>query len=410
MKALDRCQSVLVTAQPHVLKVAGQLERNPIFTAIKQAFAKSNFLLLVTSLLLMIKKYNDVFWHSIEITHLLSPVIAALIDGYGPIFILIMTWTLGQSLGEKRMAYMMDNVIVLIMMIAFNPSFQRGNLFILGLLISIAVYGWLKLIDKLQTVVAPFDGELAAWRNLINVVLTATLFLGLGWLYQSNLSDMLFTKTSWVSLDQPIWVFILVMIEMLLWYMGINGYGVIAPFVFIFAYNNMLENFRLMNVGRNAAIIYTPNFWDYFLSMSGAGIVGALVVLCLFSRQADLKQLGKAAFSGSLFSVSEPMIYGLPLTMNKVFLLPFVGGTALLGILQWYVFHWGWVALPAYHVADLPLPFSILLATLDWRSLLLMIGTISLAIAMYYPAFRYYASHRMTPTPDNDDDDLDLDF
>lgn len=126
--------------------------------------------------------------------------------------------------------------------------------------------------------------------------------------------------------------------------------------------------------------------------------------------ESDLKRLGRSSFSSILFSVSEPILYGLPITMNPYLLVPFLFGTPLLGVAQWFVFKLGWVALPAFHVADLPLPFSVLLSTLDWRSLVLAAVTIAVATAMYAPGLIRWSKVRPADTSDDDFTDLDVDF
>ncbi len=117
-------------------------------------------------------------------------------------------------------------------------------------------------------------------------------------------------------------VFVIVFLEMFLWYMGINGYGILAPIVLLFAISNLNANFQAIATGEAPQFIFTPNFWDYFLSVTGSGITGAIVILSLLSKKTTLKNLGRTAASGTLFSVSEPIVFGIPVVMNPYFLSP----------------------------------------------------------------------------------------
>ncbi|MBP1042710.1 PTS sugar transporter subunit IIC [Vagococcus sp. BWB3-3] len=214
--------------------------------------------------------------------------------------------------------------------------------------------------------------------------------------------------------DTPVMIFLIVLLEMLFWFIGLNGYSILAALVLPIATNNLVLNTNLLAAGKEATHIFTPNFWDFFAGMSGSGLVGALAVLAIFSKVDSLRTKGKVAIIPSIFHISEPILYGLPIAYNPYFFIPFVIGTPLLAVCQWFVFKWGWVNVPAYHVADLPLPLAQVLATLDWRALLLVGVVFGASILMYYPFFKLYEKEviatELAAEKDQRFDDLDLDF
>ncbi|NGP46192.1 PTS sugar transporter subunit IIC [Bacillaceae bacterium SIJ1] len=233
---------------------------------------------------------------------------------------------------------------------------------------------------------------------------------------QANVSDLIFSfiLQGIHFLDSPLIVFTIVFLEMLLWYIGINGYAVLAGFVLPLATFYLSENVKSLMNGREAEYIFTPNFWDYFASLSGSGLVGALVILALLSRVKRLRNIGKTALIPSVFNISEPILYGMPICFNIYFFVPFVIGTPLLATFQWYVFKWGFVNVPVVHMADAPLPVAQYVSTMDWRALILLVVVFILAIAMYYPFFRMYEKSILEQQNQQQDDDqyakLDLDF
>lgn len=216
------------------------------------------------------------------------------------------------------------------------------------------------------------------------------------------------------SFDTPVMIFLIVLVEMLFWFIGLNGYSILAAIVLPVATNNLVLNTQLIAAGKEATYIFTPNFWDFFAGMSGSGLVGGLAILALFSKVESLRAKGKVAIIPSLFHISEPILYGLPIAYNPYFFIPFVIGTPILSVCQWFVFRWGWVNAPAYHVADLPLPLAQLLSTMDWRAILLVVVIFLLAILMYYPFFKLYEKEviatELEAENDHRFDDLDLDF
>lgn len=234
----------------------------------------------------------------------------------------------------------------------------------------------------------------------------------------SNLGIMMILKDFFnyllIQFDTPIILFIIVFFEMLLWFIGLNGYSILAAIVLPIATDNLIINNNLLLNGGTPTKIFTPNFWDYFVGMSGSGLVGALAVLALFSKVSSLKEKGKLAIVPSIFHISEPILYGLPIAYNPYFFIPFVIGTPVLSVLQWYVFKWGLVNLPSYHVADLPLPIAQILSTMDFRAVILVIVIFILSILMYYPFFKRFEKSVIESeaivAEDNRFKDLDLDF
>lgn len=264
------------------------------------------------------------------------------------------------------------------------------------------------------------EGSVHTFQFIMPNVLLVVLFLAINLLIDrttehSNVSEFIFGYLFWgiESIDTPVMVFIIVFLEMLFWFIGINGYAVLAGFVLPFATFYLGENISALVNGGQPEYIFTPNFWDYFASLSGAGFAGALVILALFSKVKEIKSVGKTSFIPSLFSITEPILYGLPITFNIYLFIPFVIGTPILATLQWYVFKWGFVNIPVVHVADAPIPIAQLLSTMDWRVLLLIIGVFVLALFMYYPFFKLYEKSVIEQQNNKVDDkyaDLDLDF
>ncbi|ASN04322.1 PTS sugar transporter subunit IIC [Virgibacillus necropolis] len=264
------------------------------------------------------------------------------------------------------------------------------------------------------------EGSIYTMKILFPIIILSSVFLLINDLFNhftgySNGLDFVFSilLSEISSIDTPIMVFIIVFIEMLFWYIGINGYAVLASFVLPISTFYLAENVKLTMSGQEAEYIFTPNFWDYFASLTGSGLVGALVVLALFSKLDSIRSTGKTSVIPSIFSISEPILYGLPICFNIYLFIPFVIGTPILATLQWYVFKWGWVNIPIVHVADAPTPFAQVISTMDFRAIILILVIFILAVAMYYPFFKMYeksVEKQKEKEQDSRFDDLDLDF
>ncbi len=192
------------------------------------------------------------------------------------------------------------------------------------------------------------------------------------------------------SIDTPYAVFLICFFEMLFWFIGLNGYAILVGFVMPFMTQYLGANAAAYAAGESIPHVFAPNFWDYFMGFSGSGITGALVLLALFSRSKELKAVGKASVVPAVFTISEPVVFGLPICYNPYLFIPFVLGTPIIAVGQWFVFHLGWVRPPIANVGGTPIPLAQYLATMDWRAIILIIFVLAAATLMYYPFFKMY--------------------
>ena len=217
------------------------------------------------------------------------------------------------------------------------------------------------------------------------------------------------------SIDTPQAVFLISFLEMIFWFIGLNGYAIIVGVVLPFMTQYLAENAAAFAAGAPIPHVFAPNFWDYFLGFSGSGITGALVILSLRSRSQELRAVGKAAVVPAIFTISEPVVFGLPVAWNPWFFIPFVLGTPTIGVMSWYIFHWGWVRPPVTNVGATPIPLAQYLSTMDWRAVILGFTILGIATLVYYPVFRLYERSLLQKTQQQDSrqaafDSLDLDF
>lgn len=111
----------------------------------------------------------------------------------------------------------------------------------------------------------------------------------------------------------------------LLWVCGLHGAsivgGVMGP-VFLAATD---ANRLALQAGAELPKVVTTQFFDIFVFMGGSG--GTLmfaVMMLIFAKSQQSKQLGKLAVAPGLFNINEPIIFGAPVVMNPILMLPFI--------------------------------------------------------------------------------------
>ena len=147
-------------------------------------------------------------------------------------------------------------------------------------------------------------------------------------LHQENFNDLITNAIirlfNYLSGELPVGI-VYIFVLNFLWAFGIHG-------------GNAMEQVAqayLVPADASSNII-SKSFLDNFALIGGCGTsICLLAALLLFSRNRGNRQLAKAASLGVIFNINEILVYGIPLVLNPVFILPFIL-TPLLSLLIAY--------------------------------------------------------------------------
>ncbi len=126
-------------------------------------------------------------------------------------------------------------------------------------------------------------------------------------------------------MTHPLGILVIASMCSLLWVFGIHGpntlNGIYEP-IFLAAY---AENEAAYAAGMAAPNIVCSPFWSTFFSLTGSGITGGLLIaIFLFSKREDFKAIAKLALPCGIFNINEPLIFGIPIVMNPMLMIPFM--------------------------------------------------------------------------------------
>ncbi|WP_134882113.1 PTS sugar transporter subunit IIC [Klebsiella oxytoca] len=179
----------------------------------------------------------------------------------------------------------------------------------------------------------------------------------------------------------------------LLWFVGIHGALIITGIMNPFWMTYLFENQQALAAG-SATLphIYLQGFWDFYLLIGGIGSTLPLVFMAMRSRSRQLKSVGKIGLLPSLFNINEPILFGFPIIMNPVFLLPFIFVPLINACIAWYLTHLGILdravaMLPWSMPAPLGAAWS---ANGSWKNLCMCLFAIFNAWMLYRPFFKVY--------------------
>lgn len=182
----------------------------------------------------------------------------------------------------------------------------------------------------------------------------------------------------------------------LLWFVGIHGALIITGIMNPFWMTYLFENQQALAAG-SATLphIYLQGFWDFYLLIGGIGSTLPLVFMAMRSRSRQLKSVGKIGLLPSLFNINEPILFGFPIIMHPVFLLPFLFVPLINACIAWYLTHLGVLdravaMLPWSMPAPLGAAWS---ANGSWKNLCMCLFAIFNAWMLYRPFFKVYERH-----------------
>ncbi|BFK82399.1 PTS cellobiose transporter subunit IIC [Clostridium baratii] len=172
------------------------------------------------------------------------------------------------------------------------------------------------------------------------------------------------------------------------WFFGINGPAVantvFAPITKILT----IENLEAFQAGLPLPNIFTDPFSNFFTGFGGGGSTLSLViVMVLFCKSQRIKQLGRLSIVPGFFGINEPIIFGLPIVLNPILIVPFVGVPVVNLVLSTIATNMGiipyttGVSLPW----TTPIGFSGYLSTGSVMAGVWQIGLLLLGCIIYYP-------------------------
>lgn len=133
------------------------------------------------------------------------------------------------------------------------------------------------------------------------------------------------------------------------WTMGIHGTRVVFGVMDSILLPAMDQNRLALEAGTELPNIVTKQFHDIFVNgIGGCGAtLGLIVVMLIFAKSKQLKTISKLAIGPAIFNISEPIIFGIPVVLNPIMIIPFVIGPMLAGAITYLSMYFGLVSAPA---------------------------------------------------------------
>jgi cellobiose PTS system EIIC component len=179
----------------------------------------------------------------------------------------------------------------------------------------------------------------------------------------------------------------------LLWTTGLHGATIVGGVMSPIWLSAAAENAAAMQAGQPVPNIFTGQFLEIFVHVGGSGGTLALVVaMMLFAKSKQMKALGRLSIGPGLFNINEPIIFGMPVVMNPVMMVPFVLAPLAVVITTYLGMEFFGVAKPSGAVPPWTTPIFIggFLATGKVSALVMQVVNFAVAFAIYFPFMKAY--------------------
>lgn len=189
-----------------------------------------------------------------------------------------------------------------------------------------------------------------------------------------------------IFLQTPVGTIGLAIFSQMFWSVGIHGGLVISPLRAPIMASALAANVAAVEAGLAPVNAVTMSTWRAFINIGGAGLVLSLIIaLFIASKKEDQRAIGKLGFIPAIFSISEPVAFGLPLVLNPIYAIPYIFNAGVSTVITLVGFAIGFVTPNS---VDVPYGLPILLnAFLGWgvNGVILQIIIIAVGVLTYLP-------------------------
>lgn len=187
----------------------------------------------------------------------------------------------------------------------------------------------IKMPESVESIVAN------SFASLIPALITGFVFMLISWMFTfttwGSFTEFVYTLVAipLTSMTNSIWsLFVIIIIQQVLWFFGISGSLVVYPFILSLYLPLDMQNMEAAAAGiANSELpnIIGKAFYNCFAGIGGTGgTLSLCILLLLLAKSKKNKTIGRMTALPGVFCINEPVIFGYPIILNPVMLIPFV--------------------------------------------------------------------------------------
>lgn len=256
-----------------------------------------------------------------------------------------------------------------------------------------------KIVQKDITIKMPAGVPPAVSKSfaaLLPALITLTTFLAIHVIvtlvFNTNLHDVIYqsVQAPLVGLGSGIIpTLIAVFFIQVLWFFGLHGQIIINSVMDPIWNTLAIENLEAFNAKEALPNIISKPFMEVFtVGMGGTGMTLAVVFsILIFMKSKQMKQVGKLGLGPGLFNVNEPIIFGLPIVMNPIIIVPWILAPLIVTAVTYFAMATGIVPHPTGVTVPWTVPIFIsgYLATNSLMGSLMQLVNFLIVFVIWFP-------------------------
>ncbi|MBG9818187.1 MULTISPECIES: PTS cellobiose transporter subunit IIC [Bacillus] len=239
-----------------------------------------------------------------------------------------------------------------------------------------------------------------SFAALIPATLTLTTFLLINIIitqgFKTNMHDLIYhaIQAPLVGLGSGIIpTLIAVFFIQILWFFGLHGQIIINSVMDPIWNTLSIQNLESYTKTGEVPNIISKQFIEiYTVGMGGTGMTLAVVfTILIFLKSKQLKQVAKLGLGPGLFNVNEPIIFGLPIVMNPLILIPWILAPMVITCITYFAMASGIVPPPTGVNIPWTVPIFIsgMMATNSLAGGLLQLFNLMIVFVIWFPFLKF---------------------
>ncbi|MTD38900.1 PTS sugar transporter subunit IIC [Erwinia sp. CPCC 100877] len=230
----------------------------------------------------------------------------------------------------------LDGVNQLIPNIISNTTTNAQGLFLAMLiaLMSVAIFSKLMSLKRLKIKMPDSvpAGIADSFSSLIPTILTLFIISLISFTFRSifnmYLSDAIFNMLQaplQSVMQNPLGILVIIFVTQVFWLFGLHGANITSAIREPLMYTALAANMESVANGNAPEMIVSKPFWSMYCTIGGSGCtLGLLIAIFMISKREDYRTIAKLSSVPAIFTINEPLIFGLPIVLNPIMAIPFV--------------------------------------------------------------------------------------
>lgn len=402
-----------------LLPMSEKLQKNKVLSALMEGFIRTSPITLGIAFLTIVGNFPIPGWTDFLTKAGIFPHVEAITNGATGVFSLYVVYSLAFSyakqLGTNERNASIISLASFIMLMpqtimttvvengenveqavgALKLDYLGGQGLFIGMIVALLVtrfYAFLSkrnIMLKLPDSVPPMVTQSLAPVFVVTIIFTLVFVIRVlfgftvsGSIFQFFLDVINAPLNSLVA--SPISIIIIVELLALLWFFGIHNAVLQGP-LGVISMTMIVGNISAFQQGQPLPYLLPSVI---YMGMYASGFMGFVTFFMIRSKSAKMKQLGKLSLVPSIFNITEPIMFGMPIILNPLFFIPQVFTQLIAGFVTW-----------GLTTTILPISLNPTMGLLPWTTptfikmplagglnyTLLMVICMAIGVIMWYP-------------------------